>query len=283
MGFTRLIDEFVQYYGTQEYIRGVLIAITGIAIQIVILSIALPVIIYFVRRFRSRQTRFMVDFYLFQIFHKIADIFLDMLGITSPRDLTMLLFNEKEKNPDFKIFTHNRYGNLENKLFLLQKMIADGFKSPTSSISGLGKKTLEDFEKYHHICENCLKEIDSLTTMLISDYKVSKELFKFRMLVYPSRDVIGEIVKSMQNMEDGEFYISQLKALAKPLISSINEIFTERKKLIDSVMTHYNWKNNAKLFLSLPLHKMILLFISYPFNFSKKWIKKVFIGFNNKL
>jgi hypothetical protein len=283
MFISRLIDEFAQYYGTQEYIRGVLIAITGIAIQIVILSIALPVILYFIRRFRSRQTRFMVDFYLFQIFHKIADIFLDMLGIASPRDLMPLLFGEMEKNSDFKIFNHYRYGNLENKLFLLKKMICDGFKSPISLASELPKKTVEDFERYHLVCENCLREIDSLTAMLISDHAISKELFKLRVLIYPLRDVIGGVVTEMKGPQNSNFYIIQLQfRLAGTMITAIDKIFIKRKTLIDSVTTHDIWKNNVKLFLTLPIHKMIPLLISHSSNVSRRWVKKIRVGLKKK-
>jgi hypothetical protein len=41
---SQIIKEFSQYYTTQDYLRGVHVEITGIAIEVLFLSIAIPII-----------------------------------------------------------------------------------------------------------------------------------------------------------------------------------------------------------------------------------------------
>ena len=109
MFIARLISEFGEYYHTSDYVRGVLVEITGTLIEVLLLSITVPIILYFVRRARTRPIRFMVDFYLFQIFNQVTRMFLRMASIG---DLQLILLEEQRRNPNIEIFSHFVYGNL---------------------------------------------------------------------------------------------------------------------------------------------------------------------------
>ena len=121
MFLSRISEEYALYFGTQDYIRGVLVEMTGIVIEVLVLSITIPIILHVTRRIRTRPIRLAADFYLFQVFHKIARIFLDMAAVS---DIRPILEEEMSKNRQFLIVSHPLYGNLENVLFVLEKCLA---------------------------------------------------------------------------------------------------------------------------------------------------------------
>ncbi len=242
---SRFLSEYLGYYHSQEYMRGVLVEMTGIVIEIVILSIAVPLILYFVHRYRTRHIRFMVDFYLFQIFHKITRMFLDMASIN---DISPILEKEMTKDPTFVIFAHRVYGNLDNILYVLKNTFSD---NDTFRME-IDKKSLEDFVRYRAIAERCLEEIDRLTVMLIPIPRVQEELFKMRILIYELRDMIEQTIEAINQSEDKIFHLYLFDEQAAHLTQIINSIFNKRRRLIDSTMKHRKWFSNIRLLFSWP-------------------------------
>lgn len=223
---------------------------TGIVIEVVLLSILVPLVLYLVHKLRTRYIRSMVDFYLFQIFHKLTRMFLDMASIN---DIMPILIKEMEKDPEFKIFAHKFYGNLENILFVLN----DTFCQHDVFRKEIEKKSLEDFVRYRDISERCLEEMDRLITMLIGLPRIQGELFNMRILVYGLRDMmekaIQEVDKVGQDSSRTKFFYSYDVATQAILLTKIiGTIFNKRRKLIDSIMKHKEWFSKLRLLLSLP-------------------------------
>jgi len=259
MILSQIIKEFSQYYTTQDYLRGVLVEITGIAIEVLFLSIAIPIILSLVRYFRTRPIRLMADFYLFQIFHKITRMFLDMAAVT---DIMPILLKEMEKDDNFRIFSHYIYGNLENILFVLKKT----FSKTDTFCRELEKKSLDDFIRYQSIVCRCLDEIDRLATILVGLPKLQKELFSMRILVYPLRDIIEERLEDLRTREhqDRKIHPYDVKRMADQITGQIKVAFLKRRKLIDSTMKYRTWFSNFLLIASLPyvlLRRFIALHI----------------------
>ena len=108
----RLLEEFPNYYGTQDYVRGVLVEITGIAIEVVLLSILVPVALLIHRHFRTRPLRSQAQYYFMRVYSRIADIFLDFGPFASFKDRLPILLDELERNPKSKVLRHG----LSNRL-----------------------------------------------------------------------------------------------------------------------------------------------------------------------
>ncbi|MFA4918193.1 MAG: helix-turn-helix transcriptional regulator [Thermodesulfovibrionales bacterium] len=248
MFITRLITEFGEYHYTPDYVRGVLVEITGILIEVLLLSIAVPVIFYFVRRVRTRPIRAMVDFYLFQIFHKVTRMFLRMASIS---DLMPIIAEEQKHNPKFEIYSHFVYGNLENILFVLKRTFAKGDTFRTE----VDKRSIDDFKEFRTISDRCLEEIDRLAAMLVGVPDIQQELFQMRILVYPLRDLYDEVITDIKDSEKEPFrrnlHSYDVQQQAEQLTTIIDSIFTKRRKLIDSMMKHQQWRSYAQLFLSI--------------------------------
>jgi hypothetical protein len=243
--FSRLLSEYRGYYQSQDYMRGVLVEMTGTAIEIVILSITVPLIFYFVHRHRTRPIRFMIDFYLFQIFHKITRMFLDMASIN---DIIPILEKEMAKDPTFVIFSHRVYGNLDNILFVLKNIFSDDGKFRME----VDRKSLEDFARYRVITERCLEEIDRLTVMLIPIPRVQEGLFGMRIHIYKLRDMVEQVIEAISKSEDKIFHLYRFEEHADRLTQIINIIFNKRRRLIDSTMKHRKWISTIWLLVSWP-------------------------------
>ena len=226
---TTLIHKFYEYSQTTDYSHGVMVEITGIVIEVVSLSIVIPIIFYIVQRIRTRHIRATADLYMFQIFHKITRMFLNMVAVD---DIMPLLIEEKIINPNFKISSHRLYGNLANILFALRKI----FEDKGSVKKKLGKITLSDFSKYAITADKCVEETERLTAMLSSLPKVQVTLFRLRGILFPLRDCIQEIIKDIHNGEKVDTY--DLMEYIKQLTACLNTIFLKRKKLVDSMFNH---------------------------------------------
>ena len=113
-----------------EYSHGLIVTLTGIAIELLLLLIAIPIIVHIIRRIRTRPIRANIDFYLFQFFHRITRMFLSMASMKGYSDYESILRNEQKKNPNFEILSHRIYGNLENIIFVLRTIFANGTFAP---------------------------------------------------------------------------------------------------------------------------------------------------------
>ena len=242
-------SELLEFSRTPDYLHGLFENLSASAIEILLLSVTLPLVLHIVRRIQTRPIRSAVDFYLFQIFHKITRMFLD---IASVRDITPVLHDEQRKNPEFQIFSHLIYGNLENILFVLKKVQAshEGYREE------IEKRSREDFLRYASICDKCLGEIDRLAAMLVGVPNVQEELFHMRILVYPLRDLMEDVAEDIRKSEcepyRRQFHTYDVQEITRHLTERIDLIFTKRRKLIDSVMKNKQWRSNATLLLSLP-------------------------------
>ncbi|OGO96319.1 MAG: hypothetical protein A2Z93_14890 [Curvibacter sp. GWA2_64_110] len=225
-------EEYALYFGTQDYIRGVLVEVTGIVIEVVVLSITIPIILHVIRRVRTRPIRVAADFYLFQVFHKIARIFLDMATVS---DIRPILEKERRENRQLLIVSHPLYGNLENIIFVLEKILTE----KNLFCSEVRKRSSKEFKQYRLAAERCIDEIDRLAAMTVEVPGLQSEIFSMRMLAYPLRDQMEKMIETLQESEDcsirQDFVVADIHALAKQITERIGAIFKERRKLIDSM------------------------------------------------
>jgi hypothetical protein len=136
------VRDFSEFAKTSHYLHGVYVALTLILIQILLLSWSVPIAIYVYRRFRTRHLRVVITISLFQVFHNLITLCLEMASVI---DKLSILLEEQNGNPNFPIYSNYLYGNVENKLFILKKVLQEG------TFEGeLGKRiclTLADIQK----------------------------------------------------------------------------------------------------------------------------------------
>ncbi len=233
-----LFAEYHRLRGTQAFLDGIILAVISIGIQILLLSILAPIVLYAINRIRTRGIRFEADFYLFQIFHRITRFFLDMAGI---KDIMPMLMEEMDRDPKFRVGSHYVYGNLDNILFVLKKVSA-GRIEYTKAIEA---RTLEDFQRYHKICERCLEEIDRLTAMLVMVPDVQTDFFSMRRLVFGLRDLMERIVEDIDASKTDpirrNLHMGDAQELTRQVIEMIDLIFATRRGLIDSTLKYLQW------------------------------------------
>ena len=220
---------------TEEYFHGLIDGLTILIIEIILLSITVPIIVQIVHTIRTRRLRATVDFYLFQSFHNITQLILNMASID---DIRPILEEEQKRNVAFYIESHFIYGNLDNKLFVLKKVLHGKNRFKRS----LEKSTHAEVQGYLVKCNEYMDEMDRLIAMLSNLPKVQEEIFNARMLVYLLRGMIQRVCDDTHNPKTGSmtriFAIHDLQEYAKNIIEVIETIFQKRKKLIDSILKH---------------------------------------------
>jgi len=242
----RLLHEIIAYVKTADYFHAVVAGLTILVIEILLLSICIPMILTFVERVRTKRFRVIIDFYLFQTFHWITRMFLDMANM-SVQDTFPILDKELQKNPKFKYYSHPVYGNLENILFVLDKVFAKDEEFKTL----LERKTPADFKEYETTCDKCVTEIDRLIAMLSNLPTVQQEVFKMRMLVYVLRDGIHDTtdVTKKHRWSDPTY---ELRRCIQDVTKRIEKIFQKRKRLTDSVLRNQHRLWVARLIIGAP-------------------------------
>jgi DNA-binding XRE family transcriptional regulator len=243
------LRDLIEFSRTEDFRHGVFENLFVSGLEVLLLTITIPLILYLSRRIRTRPIRFAVDFYLFQIFHKITRMFLDL---ASAKDTLPIPTVEEKWDPKMEVYSHFVYGNLENKLFVLKKVMADS----NAYVKQIESRTLDDFLRYQTVCDRCLDEIDRLTAMLVALPRVQKELFSMRMLIYPLRDLMGEVANDIK-VADKEpfrrrFHTYDVQRVTQQVRDIIALIFAKRRNLIDSMIRHKQWLSYARLLLSLP-------------------------------
>jgi len=228
-----MLANFFKYARTLEFSQGLYVEIAGILIEIALLVITIPLVLHVYNRFRTRRLRHLATFYLFQIFHEVADIFLDMASV---EDIHKILGEELSRNPHFLIYGGGLYGNLENKLFVFKKVVDEGRLA-----TEYDKKSIEDFRRYRGIAQGCLDEIDRITSMISSIPSTQERLFRLRMLVYPLRDKMAWIEEAFDAGQvpfrsDGY----EMAKIAGVMADSMEGIFRKDRKLVDSVQSMDN-------------------------------------------
>jgi DNA-binding XRE family transcriptional regulator len=249
---SKFLSEFNEYSQTIDYSQGVMVELTGTLIEVLLLSLTIPLILYLVRRFRSRYIRAQVDFYLFQIFHKITRMLLRMASYDD------VFHYEKETGCICGQYGHMVYGNLESIIFALKNIISNG----NAFEKEVKKRTLAEFEEFLSISNRCIEEIDRLTAMLTALPKVQLALFEIRILAYPLRDFCEDVVKDLEKQSDqsSSSHYFGFERTIHELIAMIDTIFQKRRKLIDSMMKYQRWSSMARMILYSPyllIHRVV--------------------------
>jgi hypothetical protein len=167
------------------------------------------------------------------------------LSMASIDDMDPILHTELKRPPNPGV---RLYGNLENILITLTKVFGEGDTFRWQ----LKTKTLQDFNKYAGICEKCIDELDRLTAILVILPKVHDELFSIRLLFYPLRDIIYDLIEHIPDKVGFESRTYTLEEMAKQTTRAIDIIFKRRRNLIDSAVKYRHFRKEFWFVISVP-------------------------------
>ena len=243
----KIIQQFDVYSKTPDYINGVIVEITGIAIEILLLAILVPIFLYLFKLWKSRRTRFIGNFYLFQIFHKISRIFLSLASI---KDILPLLLKEMEEAPGFEIKSHYIYGNLENVFFVLKSYV---FSDP-ALLETVRPKELDEIRELGLKAENIINEIDRLISVFIAVSKTKNLLFEIRLRFYPIRDALLYLENAIQDRSEAMLRKTcyDLETIGSSITYEMENVFIKERKLIDSYMRNVSLRHNLYNIVNYP-------------------------------
>jgi hypothetical protein len=248
MWLRRFLQQFTEYSKSSEFLHGLFIELSGIAVEVILLSILVPIAVHLYNRRRSRSVRFQVSFYLSQVLHKIAGVFLAMAGLEDYlRDVLPILVDEQARNPHLEIYSHAVYGNLENKIFVLRQVLGE-----ESFREGLAKRSSADFSGYCETLDQCVVEIDRLAAILVPLRETWEKLFSVRMLIYPLRDRLCEAERALADRPaDLRGLAWEVSSMAPELVSILEALFAHEKRNIDSVMRPWVWMSKVGFYVRL--------------------------------
>lgn len=263
MFMRKIIEQITSYIRTSDYLNGVFVEISGIVIELLLLSILLPLFLYIYKLRKSRQSRMIASFYLFQVFHNVSRNFLSMASIEDPFPI---LLEELATNSDFKIYSNNMYGNLENILFVLNNKVF------TENIlkQELQKKDLNSISKFRNSIQESLDELDRLISMYINIPKTKDLLFKVRLMFYPVRDIILNLENAKKQKSEMQISSSilNLEKIGPIVTDEMLIIFKKERKIIDTIQKHQALIGNISL-----------VTILLPIEVSKRIVSRVVLIF----
>lgn len=241
------LEEFPNYFGTQDYIRGVLVEMTGITIEVILLSILVPGVLLIHHHFRTRPLRVHAQFYFMRVYNRIAAIFLDLSSFVTFKDILPILLDELEKNPKSKILRHGFTYSLGEKLLVLSRLLSD----ENAYLKHIQSKRAGDFERYSSICKEC--DVDIAQLIVLSALpRIQEELFRVQQLLSAIREFMDDSAKRTEN-EGLDLYTSrEIVKMVGVITRIIEKDYREREKLIASVRHFQEFKSLIPLLLKVP-------------------------------
>jgi hypothetical protein len=147
----------------------------------------------------------------------------------------MKKYQKEFQSGELEIFSSYVYGNLSNKIYLLERSIDDGgiptvFKSMSYSDFVTAKKELS----------RILDQIDRLHSLIPTQTDLQEMLFSLRIMIYTGRDLFNDMSTSKFKSEND--YRKYLEAN----LMLIKVIFEDRKRFVER---YYSWQQHKQLFL----------------------------------
>lgn len=243
MGTAEIFREFSAYLPTDDFRKGLYVEIGGLAIDLLLLSILIPTIIWLANLRKSHHAKLMANFYTLQLHHKVAELLLKIGGVSDiSNELNTAL---KDKKID-SIFSHSFYGNTENLLQLLNIRIEN-----RQHISGHRLLESSQIERLISEADGILADLDRYIFLFnsVGIVNYSKKLFEARMILCPLRDYIDDLSKTDKELRD---FDSDFYPLLQMCFKYFYGWFLAEKELPDKI---FRWKYRLQMvgmFVSIP-------------------------------
>jgi hypothetical protein len=225
-----MYEEFILYSQTAGYREGLYVALSGLAMQILLISVIFAVLIKIFRWRHDRKVRVLIDFYIFQIYQDIIRGLLLAVDQKNWNSQSRDLRNKSAGGQD--TITAWSYGNLESLLVLAGSILKDesGFHRIFKNSS------IDRVETYLEVTNAPLLEVDRLVPWVHGNSKALWDLSKMRALIRALRD-------KLQNSSDNHSLVDPIQTgfqfgddviqVLSIVIEAIATDFQKRRKLVD--------------------------------------------------
>lgn len=241
-----IIQSFREYSLTDEFYKNLSVELFGMLIELVFVAILLNWVLSSFSKRRLKYISIMGSINVTHIVHKWVEILLNLFQI---KDVQDLIIKKNEEDPNFQMYWHFLYGNLENKLNICKDIVnKDSIQNhinniPLRKLSNLSKKA-----------NDCLFELDRLISISSLCSKTTERLYGYRCLIYPFRDALVWLEEAVENKESNKsLLISKLDELSRMLIDAFGGLFQEEKKIIDASVSRDKRKQQIKMLMELLL------------------------------
>lgn len=190
-----------------EFSNGIVIEFSGFILELIIISVAVPLIVYLIETTNRRQARF----YLLQTIRDSILIYLEILGIRKP--------NEQLRQDVFEgvidsLFANCIYGNTEDLILLLERSVEK------NKIRMVDSRRIREH----------LRDVDNLILLSsgINLSSITKDAFRLRLFAYLINDLSQDL-----DFNNNKYKIDDFRKSLKLYLPEVKAVFYKHKKKVD--------------------------------------------------
>lgn len=240
------LDELLQRYSafvkTPEYLEGLFVEVSGMAIDILLLTILVPTIFWIVQLRNKIQAQRTASFLCLQFLRDCTTLLLRAGGI---QNLNEALHYELKNDRLSELFSHSIYGNSENLLEMLRFRMARG-----SHILGHRSLEMADIRELREEAEGLVRQCEQYVVLFSSLrlHTYSERCFRIGVILFALRDYM----KQMEPLAGSTRPTDGFRTLSTDLATAIDEWFSRERKIPDKALHRSAQITMVKLILQMP-------------------------------
>jgi hypothetical protein len=235
--------ELLNFSVTEEYRRGLYVEISGMVINIALLVVLVPFLVWLTSLRKRRRVLKMAGFFTLQFIREAVDLLLRAGGAA---DFPNLLREELLAGRMESLFTHQLYGNTADLFELLRTRMKSGVH-----VQGHIALHQGEIETLRARSQSLLDKLDQQILLFSSVglQSYTEKFFEARMLLFPLRDYFTDLkAPAQQNM----FLTDDIRGLSTACATYFDQWFTSEKRKPDRA-TKRDWNRSIVcLLVKLP-------------------------------
>lgn len=253
MSFSDFLREFLEYFDTADYRKGLYVEFSGIAIDLLLLSFLVPLFIWLLNLGKSSRAKSMASFYTLQFLNEAVKILLRLGGTT---DTTAELRAALERGQMHSLTNHSIYGNTEDLLTLLKiRLLSGEYIAGHRSLDSAAVRELA--QRAQELLNKLDQHIFLFNAVGLAGY--SKKFFDARMFFYPLRDYVADI----EHKKIAVDWHNDFMGLSTTAFEFTRQWFFAEKKRPDTI---FRWRERLSFFwLLLRLPYVLIYRVAMPF------------------
>lgn len=240
------LDELLQRYSafvkTPEYLEGLFVEVSGMAIDILLLTILVPTIFWFMQLRNKIQAQRTASFLCLQFIRDCTTLLLRAGGI---HNLNEAIHYEFKNGRLPELFSHSIYGNSENLLEMLRSRMRRG-----SHVLGHRSLEIETIRELRGESEGLVRQCEQYAVLFSSLrlHAYSERCFRIGVILFALRDYM----KQMEPFPGSTRPTDSFRILSTSLAAAIDEWFSKERKIPDKVLHRSAQITMAKLIFQMP-------------------------------
>lgn len=226
-----LIYSILDFFASEQFNRDLISAIPGLFLQLILLSIFLPVLLGIIKHYKNKNIRMVFYLYISVAFNEILRAILHFLFIERDKELEDRLYTiEKENNYSEKHKFAGIYsGDIERYCIGILSLYKDKFSS-----LDLENLKIDRIIECSKSINASLETIDKATFMAIPYSKLSSELFQIRSIVFTLDKEFSNIIDENTGNTGKKLFIPLgFHNTIKSIIMSIEYLFDKKIRPIE--------------------------------------------------